>query len=412
MIVNRRDFLKSTVIFSMLTPLMKISGASGVEDKLIMERGRVSRKRFGDLTLPLLGFGTMRLPRKNGEIDMDAWRKLVKRAMDAGINYFDTAWFYMKGKSENAVAEALSSYPRESYFLADKLPVRSIRSKEDAERIFEKQLEKCRTGYFDFYLLHALNKKNWETVKKFDLINFVEEKRKQGKIRHIGFSFHDAPEVLLEIVNAHKWDFVQLQINYVDWEAYRSGEQYKIATDAGLPVIVMEPLKGGTLANVPDKVKKMLTGIHPGTTPAQWAFRYAGSLPNVLTVLSGMSAMEHLEENIRTFSPFRKLVTRDKRILDSAVEVYRNNKLIPCTACSYCIPCPADVNIPQIFRKFNDYKNDGDTGKLKNSLAALSAKGEGIDACVKCGACMKRCPQQIRIVEEFAMISQLLKEAK
>lgn len=410
--MNRRDFLKNTVLLAALTPLVKLTGSSEAENKIILERGRVSRKRFGNLTLPLLGFGTMRLPRKNGEIDMDAWRKLVKRAMEAGINYYDTAWFYMKGKSENAVAEALKDYPRESYMLADKLPVRSIRSKEDAERIFEEQLKKCRTGYFDFYLLHALNRRHWETVKKFDLIKFVEEKRKQGKIRYVGFSFHDTPEVLQEIVNAHKWDFVQLQINYLDWEDYRSREQYEIAVNAKLPVIVMEPLKGGTLAKVPENVRKMLTAIHPGTTPAQWAFRYVGSLDNVVTVLSGMSAMEHLEENIRTFSPFRKVVTRDKRILESAISVYRNSKLIPCTDCRYCIPCPADVNIPGIFRAYNNFKIDGDMGKLKKTLADMSAKEEGLDACVKCGACLKKCPQQIKITEQFDMISALLKGAK
>ncbi len=410
--MNRRDFLKNTVIFAALTPLVKLSGSSEAENRIILERGRVSRKRFGKLTLPLLGFGTMRLPRKNGEIDMDAWRKLVKRAMEAGINYFDTAWFYMKGKSENAVAEALKDYPRESYMLADKLPVRSIRSKEDAERIFEEQLKRCRTGYFDFYLLHALNRRYWETVKKFDLIKFVEEKRKQGKIRHVGFSFHDSPEVLQEIVNAHKWDFVQLQINYLDWEDYRSREQYEIAVNAKLPVIVMEPLKGGRLANVPENVKKMLTAIHPGTTPAQWAFRYVGSLDNVATVLSGMSAMEHLEENIRTFSPFRKVVTRDKRILESAISVYRNNKLIPCTDCRYCVPCPADVNIPGIFKAYNDFKTGGNMAALRKTLSAMAAKEEGLDACVKCGACLKKCPQQIKITEQFAMISALLKDAK
>ena len=392
--MNRRDFLKNALLTASLFPFIRTIDLFAADTAA----AALTRKPYrGDNALPLLGFGTMRLPRKNGRIDYDAAEKLIDHAMANGINHFDTAWFYMNGDSENFLGKALSKYPRNSYTLADKLPVRSLKKPEDAERIFNEQLKKCKTGYFDFYLLHALNSRHWETVKKFDLINFVEQKRKEGKIRNVGFSFHDKPEVLQTIVNAHKWDFVLLQINYLDWYNYRSKEQYEIATAAGIPVMVMEPLRGGRLAKLPTYADKILKETNPDLSTASWAFRYAASLPNVMIVLSGMSQMAHLEENIRTFSPLKPLDGKEKAALEKAVALYRKADLIPCTGCDYCLPCPAEVAIPQVFAVWNDAKlKNLNKEQIKAEFAKLPADS-GPAACVHCNACLKKCPQKIKI---------------
>ena len=302
--MDRRDFLKCTLTLAALAPLARLSAKESAAAKgaAAPTESKLTRRRYRetDLTLPLLGFGMMRLPQKDGAIDREAGQKLVDYAMKAGLNYFDTAWPYHGGRSELFVGEALSRYPRESYLLADKLPVRMIKSLKEAERIFEEQLRKCRTGYFDFYLLHALNRGNWETVKRCGLYEFVKKMQKEGKIRKVGFSFHDSPDVLKTIAEAHPWDFVQLQINYLDWHNYRSREQYEIVTKLGIPVIVMEPLRGGSLATLTPEATKILKTSAPEASPAEWAFRYVASLPNVICVLSGMNRMDHLEENLRT----------------------------------------------------------------------------------------------------------------
>ena len=406
--MNRREFLKSAAAAIVLT------AAGGLLNHPCMAAGstpaaktgaRITRRRYKntDLTLPLLGFGTMRLPQKNGRIDETAAQKLIDRAMEAGLNYFDTAWPYHGGKSETFVGKALKKYPRDSYLLADKLPLWSIRSVKEAERIFEQQLKKCQTEYFDFYLLHALNKSTWNTVQKHDLFHFVQKMRDQGKIRKIGFSFHDSPELLKTIASAHPWDFTLLQINYLDWYNYHSKEQYEIVTELGIPVLVMEPLRGGTLSSLNPTASKILKTADPDASIASWAFRYVASLPNVLCVLSGMTLMEHLEDNIQTFTDFKPLTDSERLTLNSALAAYRQTDSSPCTACRYCVPCPACVQIPEVFGIYNQYKISGDHAAFQKALAALPEEG-GPEYCVDCNACLKKCPQHINIPAELKKV--------
>ena len=408
--MNRRDFLKSAAAAVALGAAGGLITARCIAaDKApVKPRGpQLTRRRYKNtnLMLPLLGFGTMRLPQKNGGIDDSTAQKMVDRAMEAGLNYFDTAWPYHGGESETFVGNALRKYPRDSYYLADKLPVWSIGSLREAEQIFERQLRKCRTEYFDFYLLHALNGSGWRTVQEHKLFEFAERMRQEGKIRRIGFSFHDSPELLNTIAAAHPWDFVLLQINYLDWYQYRSREQYEIATKLGIPVMVMEPLRGGTLASLTPAAAQILRTAVPEASTASWAFRYVASLPNVITVLSGMSEMAHLEENIGTFAPFKPLTDRERLTLDSALAAYRKTDSIPCTACAYCIPCPAGVEIPRIFGAYNQYKISGNRETLEKTLAALPA-GSGPAGCVTCGKCVTHCPQKINIPEQLKKIQR------
>lgn len=405
--MNRREFLKSAaavVAFGVTGGLMGQS-RMGSGDGANKTDGQITRRRYknSDLTLPLLGFGTMRLPQKNGKIDVEAGKLLIDRAMAAGLNYFDTAWPYHDGESETFVGNALRKYPRESYILADKLPIWSIKSVSDADRIFHEQLKKCRTDYFDFYLLHALNRSSWETVKRCNLFEFAEQMRGEGKIRKIGFSFHDTPDVLKEIAAAKPWDFALLQINYMDWYNYHSKEQYEIVTGHGIPILVMEPLRGGALARLNPQAIQILKTANPEASTASWAFRYAASLPNVLCVLSGMNLMEHLEDNIRTFTPFNPLTDSERLTLNSALAAYRLTDSIPCTACRYCVPCPAGVMIPEIFGLYNQSKLSGDTVEFQRAVAALPEDG-GPDACVDCEACLRKCPQHINIPSELRKV--------
>ena len=403
--MDRREFLKGAFAVAALSATGNLAfTASGEKAGAASQEGergkmKVVRRRYRDtdLTLPLLGYGTMRLPQSGKKIDDAQAQLLIDRAMEAGVNYFDTAWPYHGGKSEEFVGRALSKYPRESYFLATKLPLGAIGSLDDAERIFNTQLEKCKTKYFDFYLLHAVNGGSWnDRVKRHGLYEFLLKKKEEGKIRHIGFSFHDSPEVLKEIAAAYKWDFVLLQINYHDWYGYRSREQYEIATANGIPVMVMEPLRGGSLATLNEKAVNILKAAEPDASPASWAFRYVGSLPNVVCILSGMTTRNALEDNIKTFANFKELSDSERRTLDSALAAYKASDSIPCTACEYCIPCPVGINIPGVFAAYNKFKVSGDKAAAKKMLADLFEGGD-VSQCVKCGACEKKCPQKINI---------------
>ena len=285
----------------------------------------------------------------------------------------------------------------------------SRRAMASGIRSFQEQLRKCRTGYFDFYLLHALNRGNWETVKRCGLYDFVRRMQKEGKIRYVGFSFHDSPDVLKTIAEAHPWDFVQLQINYLDWHNYRSREQYEIVTKLGIPVIVMAPLRGGTLATLTPEATKILTTSAPDASPADWAFRYVASLPNVICVLSGMNRMDHLKENLRVYSPLRPLSDSERLTLASALAAYQKVDSVPCTACNYCVPCPVEVAIPRVFGAYDQYKIDGNFAAFKKAIDALPNEG-GPASCVSCGVCLKKCPQKIDIPTQMKRIAAELKK--
>lgn len=407
--MNRRDFLKSAVLFASLAPLSKIASAAFAAESPKRAKSSVTRRKYkkSNVTLPLLGFGMMRLPRKpSGEIDEVLAQSMVDRAMEAGVNYFDTAWPYHGGKSELFVGKALQKYPRESFFIANKMPVWNVKKTEDFERIFQEQLKKCRTDYFDFYLVHSLNAGTWNKMKELGIIPFLRKMKKEGKIRRAGFSFHDKPQALAPILEDFPWDFVQLQINYLEWDQGHARKIYETATQAGVPVVVMEPLRGGALTRLPDQSEAVLKRANRMATPASWAFRFVGSLPNVLVVLSGMSRPEHLEENIRTFSPLVPLDEAEKTALFDSVRMKNVKDAVPCTACEYCLPCPAGVRIPTIFAAFNDARKGRDFKQdFRKAYSAIDPEGRA-DACVECGKCVKSCPQKINIPKELKRINE------
>lgn len=413
--MNRREFLKSAFAVAALAPVTRLAakaGADGDKTSDILQGRMITRRRYKNTaqTLPLLGFGCMRLPQLSPdgpEIDYGTVKQMIDRAMKAGCNYFDTAYMYHDGRSERCLGDLLKAYPRDSYYLTDKMPVWFARDAAGIERIFREQLERCRTDYFDFYMLHSLDSANWELAQKYKACEFLERMKKEGKIRRLGFSFHDSPEVLRKIVDAREWDFAQIQLNYLDWELYRSREQYEILTGAGIPVIVMEPLRGGALATLSPDASDILRKADPHSSNAAWAFRYVASLPNVLCVLSGMTLPEHVEDNIRTFSPLKPLTESERKTLDQALAAYRKRLAVPCTACRYCMPCPAGVEIPKIFGLYNQYKISGNKWLFTNNYNVLPEDAK-IASCVNCGKCTKHCPQKIQIPAELRKIAKEL----
>ena len=359
---------------------------------------QVTRRQYknSDMTLPLLGFGMMRLPQKDEKIDRETAQAMVDRSMAAGVNYFDTAWIYHAGESESFVGEALEKYSRDSYYVTSKMPIHDLTSEADVERIFDEQLRRTRVGYFDFYFMHWLNSAHWEMARKFKVWDFMKKQQEKGNISKLGFSFHGEPEVLEEIAKSHPWDLVQIQLNYLDWELCRSREQYEILTKLGIPISIMEPLKGGTLVNLPPESKAIFEKADPDASIASWGLRYVASLPNVLVVLSGMSTPEQLEDNLKTFSPFTPLSESERKVIEDALAAYRKSGAIPCTACRYCSPCPAGVDIPRNLAIHNQYKATGNIFFAK-LIYDVIPETQRASACIGCGACKAKCPQKIEI---------------
>lgn len=349
-----------------------------------------------EFTTPLLGFGLMRLPQKDGKIDRVVAQGMVDRALAAGFNYFDTAYMYHGGESEEFVGEALSKVPREQYLLTTKLPIGMLETEADVERVFEDQLRKTRAGYFDIYLMHALGKDGWEKAKRLKVPEFFRQKLAEGKIRRMGFSFHDSPEVLQKIVSEFEWDIAQIQLNFEDWDRGRAGEMYEILDKADIPVLVMEPLKGGALANLNENAREILKAHAPEAGIASWGLRYVGSLPKVQVLLSGMSSPEQMEENIRTFSPFKPLDEAEKAVLTKAIEAFRQTGRIPCTGCRYCVPCPMGIDIPGNLALHNRVKMGEAVEVVKAEYDAQPAEAKA-DRCVNCHKCLMKCPQKLQI---------------
>ncbi len=370
------------------------------------------KKVFKNSVIPIsvLGLGCMRLPITGGDdaaIDDEKAQEIVDYALANGINYIDTAHGYHNGQSQVFLGRALSKYPRESYYLATKLPMWSVTVKNDIEEIFNDQLEKLKTDYFDFYMLHALDANNFKKSVEFGAYEFIAKMKAQGKIKNIGFSFHDSPAILKEIVGKYDWDFVQLQINYVDWKNQNAKKQYEILQQNNIPCIVMEPVRGGALANPGEKACEILKAARPEKSIASWAIRYAASLPNIITVLSGMSNMEQLEDNINTMTNFEPLSKDEIAIIEKAAEAYNLKDLIPCTSCRYCMDCPSGVNIPGMFELYNSYvmsKNKEGFVRMYND----TLDGERAEYCISCGTCAPHCPQNIDIPEKLGMIKGLV----
>lgn len=357
-----------------------------------------------------LGFGLMRLPEKDGEIDYKHVCRMVDKYMDAGMNYFDTAYVYHSGKSEIAARECLvKRYPRESFCLATKLPAWCMNTLEDRDRIFNEQLERAGVDFFDYYLLHSLEDgNNYDTYEKLDCFNWGMQKKKEGKIIHLGFSYHGTPELLEEVLDKHpEMEFVQIQLNYADWKnpLVQSGALYEILHRRNIPMIIMEPVKGGTLASLMPELEKKLKDARPDSSIASWALRFVGSLDGVITILSGMSNDEQMNDNIATFADFEPLSADEQKLIEEVNEVMFNSDLVGCTACRYCCDgCPSEINIPEVFRILNTIRLYGEEWRSSNFYQGLTENSGKAKDCVECGQCESVCPQHLSIIE-------LLKEA-
>ena len=367
-----------------------------------------------NLEISLLGLGCMRLPLVEGsttEIDYEKAEEIVDYAYNNGINYFDTAYPYHGGQSEKFIGHALKKYPRESFNLVSKLPIWLIKEEGDLEKYFNEQLANCQTEYFDFYLCHAVDATRFKAIKDFNIFEFLMKKKAEGKIRYVGFSFHDKPEVLAEIADTYPWDFAQIQLNYLDWELYKSKEQYKILAEREIPCIIMEPVRGGTLANPCKESNEIFKAARPDMSVASWAIRYAATFPNVLTVLSGMSNMEQIKDNVETMTNFQPITEEDSMVIEAALEAYRKNNTIPCTGCRYCMDCPMGVDIPEVFKIYNNYAVSKFKSVFKEEYHAL-LDSEKAHNCISCGACVSQCPQGINIPEKMVDIRTFAEEMK
>lgn len=361
-----------------------------------------------------LGFGLMRLPKNGDVIDVEQTKKMVDLFMDAGFTYFDTAWAY--AGSEDAIRQALvERYPRESYQLATKNAAWiNCKTKEEAQAQFDTSLKQTGAGYFDFYLLHNLGEARTHYFDDFDMWNWVQEKKAAGLIKHVGFSFHSTPEELEEILKAHpEMEFVQLQINYADWEnpAIQSRRCYEVARKYGKPVVIMEPVKGGMLANPPESVQRVLKEAEPNSSAASWAVRFAANLEGIITVLSGMSSVEQMEDNLSYMKDFNGLSEKEQATLNAAREELNRIPLIPCTTCNYCAKvCPIGVGISGSFTAMNYLTLYGDKAAAAHQESWLVG-GHGLkhaNECIKCGRCEEACPQHIKIRDTLVEVADAL----
>lgn len=365
------------------------------------------------MTCKKLGFGCMRLPLENSvdqkSIDRSAFSGLIDLFMDNGGVYFDTAYFYHGGESESAVGECLvKRHDRESFLLADKLPLSVLEKKEDMERIFEGQLEKCGVSFFDYYLLHNINGHTYQKVKELDAFAFALGKKAEGKIKRLGFSFHGTPELLEEVLEKHpESEFVQLQLNYLDWEDsnVQSRRCYEIARRFGKDVIVMEPCKGGELSTVPDEAKALMSSASPSWSPSGWAFRFAAGLDGVIMVLSGMNTPQQVAENTAVFDALQPLSADEQAVLAKTVDIISAACPVKCTGCRYCESgCPMNIPIPDCFSVYNRYSRT-QLPSLRNSYGfATAEKGKAKD-CIGCRACTEACPQNLDIPELLKAVS-------
>ena len=360
-----------------------------------------------------LGFGLMRLPMIDGEVDLEQVKQMVDLFLEKGFTYFDTAYGYLDGKSEIAARKALvERYPRDRFLLATKLPAWfGAKNRQEAEQMFWTSLERTGAGYFDFYLMHNLGDDRTEYFERYDIWNFLLARKQEGLIRHLGFSFHDKPEVLEQLLTRYpEAEFVQLQINYADWESpsIQSRGCYEVARRHGKPVVIMEPVKGGSLSSLPPEAEKILRGMEPEASLSSWAIRYAASLEGVVTVLSGMSTLEQMQDNLSYMEHFRPYTQAEYDAIEKVRGILDAMPQIPCTRCGYCLKgCPQGIPIPGIFKAMNNYLvHDNLSGAQGNYAFETREKGTA-DLCVACGQCESVCPQHIPIIEELKKAAAL-----
>ena len=363
-----------------------------------------------------LGFGLMRLPLLNKEdpksVDMEQFKEMVDAFLAEGFTYFDTAYMYHAYQSEHWVREALvERHPRESFLLASKLPSMFLKEEGDQERIFAEQLEKCGVDYFDYYLVHCLDVENYAKATKFDSFGFVSRLKAEGRVRKMGFSFHDTAEVLDGILTDHpEVDFVQIQLNYMDWEndAVQSRKCHEVCLKHGKQIIVMEPVKGGMLANVPTRVQALFGARHADWSVASWAIRFAAGCENVFMVLSGMSNMEQLCDNMSYMKEFKPLSSEDTELLWEAVKIINEDIAVACTACRYCVEgCPKRIEIPKYFALYNALQSSADPETLKEEYRELTSLYGKASDCIACRKCVKSCPQHIRIIAALKNVAKV-----
>lgn len=375
-------------------------------------------KDFKDLKLSSLGLGTMRLPNKGVDsdvpVDEEETAKMVDYALKNGINYFDTAWGYHNGESEKVIGKVLSKYPRDSFYLATKFPGYDLSNMDKVEEIFEKQLEKCRVDYFDFYLFHNVNDKNIDAYldPKYGIFDYLMKQKENGRIKHLGFSIHGDFDILKRFLNAYgeHMEFCQIQLNYLDYDFQDAKAKVELLNKLNIPIWVMEPLRGGKLAKLPEEQESKLKALRTDETTVGWAFRFLQSIPGVTMVLSGMSSMEQLQENIKIFSEDKPLNDEEmKTLLGIANEMLKGN-VLPCTACRYCTShCPMGLDIPKLLALYNEHCFTGGGFIAPMAISALP-EDKRPSACIACKSCEAVCPQEIKISEAMADFTKKLEQ--
>ena len=372
-------------------------------------------KNFQDLKLSALGMGAMRLPVIDGDdarIDESAAQEMVDYAMEHGVNYYDTAWGYHNGNSELVMGKALSKYPRDSYYLATKFPGYDLSNMDKVEEIFEKQLEKCGVEYFDFYLFHNVCEMNIDAYlnREYGIYEYLLKQKKEGRIRHLGFSAHGSVEVMKRFLEAYGKDmeFCQIQLNYLDWSFQDAKGKVELLNQHNIPVWVMEPLRGGKLASLTGEETAKLKELRPEETVPAWAFRFLQSLPSVTVVLSGMSDMTQMQENIRTFEEDKSLNDGEMKALLQMADEMVSKIALPCTACHYCVShCPQELDIPGLLALYNEHCFTGGGFIAPMAMSAIP-EDKRPNSCIGCRSCEAVCPQQIKISEAMADFAQKL----
>ncbi len=353
----------------------------------------------------LLGFGCMRFPvTADGKIDRAEAERMMDKAIAAGVNYIDTAYPYHDGESEIVVGNVLKKYPRDSFYLATKLPVWFVKSVEDVDRLLNEQLEKLQTEYIDFYLMHAMNKERWDEMLAIGCVERLEQLKAEGKIKYLGFSFHDSYEAFEEMIEYRDWDFAQIQLNYMDAEEQAGVKGYELAAKKGIPLVIMEPIKGGSLAAFAPEIMEKFAALDPEASPASYALRWVGTFPNVKVILSGMTTMEQVEDNLETFANFKPLTQQEQDVIAEVKSILDSRVRNGCTGCRYCMPCPAGVDIPGAFAAWNTYFAYQNFNVVRWNWEEGLGDAHQPKNCIECGQCEAACPQKISIREDLKQV--------